>query len=151
MPIETCENCERQIGKLEEAYVHKGHIICGGCNELLRKKPKSARKKHTADPEEPTDNQLQYAERLGIEVPLDVTKWELSDLIDQAVTEKEENKVQTIEKTGKELKAGMLIGALVAIIATIVTFSSDYAGGPFIVIGILIFVFSKVLAWWYHG
>jgi len=35
MAKETCQNCEREIGKLEQAYVYKGHIVCLQCNKTL--------------------------------------------------------------------------------------------------------------------
>jgi hypothetical protein len=35
MGLETCENCERIIGKLEQAYVYNNKVICKECNALL--------------------------------------------------------------------------------------------------------------------
>lgn len=35
--VEVCENCGRTIGKLEQAYVFKNHIICQQCHEKLKK------------------------------------------------------------------------------------------------------------------
>jgi hypothetical protein len=34
-----CENCGREIGKLEKAYVYKGHIVCSGCYTKLKEQP----------------------------------------------------------------------------------------------------------------
>ena len=39
MENEICENCSRAIGKLEEAFVYKGHIVCKECNSKLQHKP----------------------------------------------------------------------------------------------------------------
>ncbi len=33
--FETCENCERSIGKLETAHIHNGHIVCADCIRKL--------------------------------------------------------------------------------------------------------------------
>ncbi|MHC4365583.1 MAG: RDD family protein, partial [Planctomycetota bacterium] len=35
--VEVCENCGRTIGKLEQAYVFKKHIVCLQCHEKLKK------------------------------------------------------------------------------------------------------------------
>jgi len=35
--VEVCENCGRTIGKLEQAYVFKNHIVCKQCYEKLKK------------------------------------------------------------------------------------------------------------------
>jgi len=39
MEKEICENCGRAIGKLEQAFVYKGHVVCKECNEKLSDKP----------------------------------------------------------------------------------------------------------------
>lgn len=35
MKKEICQNCEREIGKLEQAYIFKGQVVCNQCNALL--------------------------------------------------------------------------------------------------------------------
>ncbi len=35
--IENCKNCERTIGRLEQACVFNGHVVCKECYERLRK------------------------------------------------------------------------------------------------------------------
>jgi hypothetical protein len=35
MRVEQCENCGGTIGKIEQAYVHKGHIVCPACHKKL--------------------------------------------------------------------------------------------------------------------
>ena len=35
MKVETCENCERIIGKLEQAYIHSGKVVCENCKQIL--------------------------------------------------------------------------------------------------------------------
>lgn len=32
---ETCENCRREIGRLETAHIHAGHVVCGECKSRL--------------------------------------------------------------------------------------------------------------------
>jgi hypothetical protein len=39
MENEVCENCGRAIGKLEEAFVCKGHVVCKECNKKLSNEP----------------------------------------------------------------------------------------------------------------
>ncbi len=39
MSIETCINCSRTIGKLEQAYVYKENVVCSECNDRLLKAP----------------------------------------------------------------------------------------------------------------
>jgi len=34
-----CENCGHEIGKLERAYVHDGHIVCSQCYLKLKQQP----------------------------------------------------------------------------------------------------------------
>jgi hypothetical protein len=34
-----CGNCGREIGKLEKAYVYKGHIVCADCYAKLKNQP----------------------------------------------------------------------------------------------------------------
>ena len=34
---ETCENCGKEIGKLEIAHIYRDHILCSECNGRLRK------------------------------------------------------------------------------------------------------------------
>jgi hypothetical protein len=35
MNVENCSNCERGIGKLEQAYIYGNHIVCKECYSLL--------------------------------------------------------------------------------------------------------------------
>ena len=34
--LEVCENCGRQIGKLETPMVWKERVVCGKCHKVLR-------------------------------------------------------------------------------------------------------------------
>jgi hypothetical protein len=152
MKIEICENCEREIGKLEKAYVFNGSIICKDCNQLLREKP-SKITNSIVEEDPPTPSQIEYAKRLGINITSDMDKWELSDLISEAVENRQEKKVQTIEKTGKSYKVGMLIGIFL-LLAAIAIYSDDGSKELSFLLGffgILIFFFAKMFAWWYHG
>ena len=36
MRIESCQNCEREIGKLERAFIFKDKIVCAECDKRLR-------------------------------------------------------------------------------------------------------------------
>ncbi|MHC4395391.1 MAG: hypothetical protein ACYS1A_07010 [Planctomycetota bacterium] len=33
MESEICENCDRTIGKLEQAFVYEGHVVCSECSK----------------------------------------------------------------------------------------------------------------------
>ena len=39
MGNEVCENCGRVIGKLEQAFLYKDHIVCKQCNQYLCDEP----------------------------------------------------------------------------------------------------------------
>ena len=101
--------------------MHKGHIVCTQCNELLHTAP-APKVSSTADTVPPTRNQL------GREKP-----------------------VQTIEKTGKQYKAIMLVGGLVAIVGIVFSLSGDAAGIPVTLMGLGLFLVAKIAAWWSHG
>jgi len=34
--LETCKNCGRTIGKLEESYLFEDHVVCGECHQKLK-------------------------------------------------------------------------------------------------------------------
>lgn len=58
MEAEFCENCEEKIGKLEQAFVYKSHIVCKKFYNKLTKKveespdtPKNTTKKITKKPQ----------------------------------------------------------------------------------------------------
>jgi len=42
--LETCDNCERTIGKLEQAYVFSGNVVCAECSERLKANPENEQK-----------------------------------------------------------------------------------------------------------
>jgi hypothetical protein len=35
VPIEVCQNCAREIGRLEQAFLHEGHVVCRDCSARL--------------------------------------------------------------------------------------------------------------------
>ena len=39
MKNEVCENCGRTMGRLEQAFIYKGHIVCKQCNRHLCDEP----------------------------------------------------------------------------------------------------------------
>ncbi len=39
MENEVCKNCGRAIGKLEQVFVYKDHVVCKECNLKLRDEP----------------------------------------------------------------------------------------------------------------
>jgi hypothetical protein len=58
---------------------------------------------------------------------------------------------QTIEKTGKTWKAGQLVGGLIMIVALASCVSSQEGGGDLFVLGIIVWLGSRIGGWWYHG
>ena len=55
MGLETCENCKRIIGKLEQAFVHEGYVVCKECYEKLKNRqqiPQLHVKNNTKEDEE---------------------------------------------------------------------------------------------------
>jgi ribosome-binding protein aMBF1 (putative translation factor) len=42
MRTETCQNCGRIIGKLEQAYIYQNHIVCNQCYSTLTSKAVSS-------------------------------------------------------------------------------------------------------------
>lgn len=61
------------------------------------------------------------------------------------------NRVQTIEKTSKNLKLQSLIGAILILIGFWLFFSgSSGLSLLFLFIGIIIVVVARVQIWWYH-
>ena len=39
MENEVCKNCGRAIGKLEQVFVYKDHVVCKECNKKLSDEP----------------------------------------------------------------------------------------------------------------
>jgi hypothetical protein len=118
MGLETCNNCERTIGNLEQAYVYNDKTVCKECNALL----------HIKTNDEPASNSKTI------------------------VNVKPYKKVQTIEKTGKQFKAGMLAGVIMMLVAIPVACGGDIGGCVILgLMGMCIFIISDVLAWWHHG
>jgi hypothetical protein len=81
MATEICENCGRQIGNHEQAYVCTGSIVCNQCNKILRPKTPASSTRHS-EIEKPTARQIAYAKGLGITLPENVSKAQLSCMID---------------------------------------------------------------------
>jgi len=50
---ETCENCGREIGKLEKAYLWQNHVVCADCNARLAAQSEEAPPPQPASPREP--------------------------------------------------------------------------------------------------
>jgi DNA-directed RNA polymerase subunit RPC12/RpoP len=59
MGIETCSNCGRTIGSLEQAFVFEDHVVCAQCNDLLTKEQS---KKQTPQGQ-PSSNQITFGKR----------------------------------------------------------------------------------------
>ncbi len=53
MGTEVCGNCGRAIGKLEQAFVHKGHVVCKECNEKLSDEPQETNDASNSDTPKP--------------------------------------------------------------------------------------------------
>lgn len=63
-------------------------------------------------------------------------------------------KTQTVEQTGKVWKLQMVLSVLAAIIGTVgaVGTTGDKSGFVvLLVVGLVWFVFARVMAWWFHG
>ena len=118
MGLETCENCERIIGKIEQAYIYNNKIICKECYTRLH-------------------NEIDAKDINNSKAPINTIPYK---------------KVQPIEKTGKQYKAGMLIGIII-LLAVIPMAYSGQTEWSFLLgfIGGILFIVSKILAWWYHG
>lgn len=58
MKVEICENCEKEIGKLEQAFIHNNHIVCEQCYKKL-----TTNSKNQKNPLEKT--QVQTIEKTG--------------------------------------------------------------------------------------
>lgn len=65
---------------------------------------------------------------------------------------KRKQKIQTIEKTGKFYKGMMLIGLILIGAAIWMTLKGN-SDRAFIlgIIGVIIIIVGKILAWWHHG
>ena len=158
--VKKCENCEREIGKLEKGYEFQGNFVCSKCDSILRD-----------DNDLPSRKQLRFAERLGIVVPPGISRGDISDLIDEKLQNQRDEdyndeigqvdpvEVQTIEKTSKRWKKMQLIGVGLCVlgIAAFVTSSSleessaPEVGSLMLVIGIIVFIYGRIAAWWHHG
>ena len=113
MGLETCENCGRTIGKLEQAYIHNNKVVCKECNELLHIKTKQ---------DEPT------------------------------FIAKNLKTTQTIEKTAKEWKAGVIVGIIMMLLSIPSCYAGNSgAGGGLFFVGAITFIIGRIGAYWYHG
>ncbi len=62
------------------------------------------------------------------------------------------NDVQTIEQTGKQFKAGLLVGAaLVAVGQGACLMGEGGTGMGITLVGFVVILASGVLGWWHHG
>ena len=163
---EKCYNCDRTIGRMEQAYLWQGSVVCLECYRRLSE---------AAAPPPPPRQQAAPAPASAIGAPpRPQQSVEQSQLIacpgcGRAVSPSAnvcphcgapiQGKPTTIEKTGKQLKAMLLICGLVACIGTVVAISGASEGswgmrgvGFFLLgTGILGFVVTKVVMWWEHG
>ncbi len=99
----------------------------------------------------PTKKQIQKARRLGINIPKGITGDDLEDLIFDCEDEREDKKVQTIEKTGKGYKGAMLIGLLMILIGIAAACGGESWGLFIAFLGALLGILAKICAWWEHG
>ena len=53
MENEVCENCARTIGKLEQAFIYKGHVVCKECSKKLRDEPQETNDASNSDTPKP--------------------------------------------------------------------------------------------------
>jgi hypothetical protein len=125
MGLEICENCVRVIGNLEQAHVYNNKIVCKECKALLDNKISDI------TPEEDRKVSKKYNRVNG-------------DHAVQIIRETSP-RVQTIQRTFKIYKAGMLIGTIMFIGGII------KLNVVFIFMGILISIISRIGAWWENG
>jgi hypothetical protein len=133
MGLEYCANCERVIGKLEQAYVHGGKVVCRECY---------ARLSNASSTEVMTISQPQIQHVQRVQTP---TKVYIH------VTTVEPPRVQTIEKTGKGWKALMVISFLAIVAGIAIAISGETTGVMIAVCGFLAWIFARIGAWWCHG
>ena len=53
MENEVCKNCARTIGKLEQAFIYKGHVVCKECSKKLRDEPQETNDASNSDTPKP--------------------------------------------------------------------------------------------------
>lgn len=93
VPDEICADCGKVITRRAIANLIDGRTLCTPCYRRITIKRESdaaaaERKLHENDP---TDRQLAFAEKLGLIVPRGVTKWQLSDMLDEAIRRKNDS------------------------------------------------------------
>ena len=64
MAIETCFNCEKKIGKLEQAFIYDGHIVCEQCYKKLQPKSNVTLKNISSQEKKGTDYGKIFAESI---------------------------------------------------------------------------------------
>lgn len=102
---------------------------------------------------------MQQARKLRININKNITGSELDVLISEKEDEiedekfdKEIGKIYKIEKTAKKWKFLQLIGFILLIIGLINTLkNNNELAIIFAVFGLLIIIFGRLLAWWFHG
>ncbi len=60
-------------------------------------------------------------------------------------------RVMTIEKTGKKLKAAQIVAVLISLAGLATCCGGSEHGAIGFVLGIVVFIVVKILAWWKHG
>ena len=67
-----------------------------------------------------------------------------------ASTEHEKQPV-VIEQTGKKWKALQLFGGLAVVAGIITVFAVPALGAILLVIGLVLIIYGRTMAWWHHG
>lgn len=143
---ETCENCGKQIGKLETPRVHGEHVVCVKCWEELSADGLGLPTKVRAQIVQPPPQQ--QPQIIVMQSPA------------QASGGRHYHPgVQTIQATGKIWKLQILLSTLLCIAATCFIVGGIQTKNPIVtMIGILSiiagigwFVFARLGAWWFHG
>ena len=123
MALETCKNCCRTIGQLEQAHLWQEQVVCQECHGRLTLSPQPQQAQHIQPP------QATYVPVPTYQPP----------------------HVQPIEKTGKEWKGLMVISVLAIFIGLPIMISGNEMGAVLVIAGCVCVLISKIGAWWCHG
>ena len=119
--IQKCQYCEKDF-PVETSLIGVV-ILCPHCNERITVQ---VEKKFDQHPNTPVPEELQ------------ITTGPLTGHV-------------TVEKTSKDLKAGMLLGCFGIILGIFIMFASPAAGIAFTALSLVVVIIIKIMIWWNHG
>jgi len=127
---ETCANCDREIGRLEEAYLWKNTPVCAECYAKLNlgspvRPPTASLPESPAGP--PTSPAAPPPQRA----------------------------VQTVEQTSKTWKGLQLLGGVAMALGfgCCLLAGEENPGGTAVLLvgGFIVYMIARVGAWWHHA